>query len=1288
MYRPTIQQNNNVYSFILMKNRFEELAEIPVGYVQSIKFSMGKFMSEPTVVNISIPSVIQRDGQAIEQPLYNMIKTKMQIVMNLNGKKYLLDIKDVEENETKNYSIKNITAYECHNRLTDIDAIINTGSIATRQLYRPENERVEIADGMLNIFEQQCTGWKVGTITEKARKELIMCKVTNTVYLQSIDKIVTDTIFNENVYIDIGNKPLYLKLNIFNEVYDLDGKKYMESTSTFELDPLPYPISNIKATYVSTDKHFYGIEITVTHANGHVTTQQFDYVNCKNLRLVADINIVYENGDLRKQWTTKYRTFESSGSKWYTLLEYIAQSFDCIFIVDSFNQTINAYHYTEFGEETGISLLYDNAIKETTRKRDVSDLVTRLWVNSSNTTIAGINVLGTDYLECYDYFKNEGIMSQDLVNALDTYDLLLAEKDVEFNNIILQKHTADQNVTLYSTQVTALEERIDGAKALLTAYIKDAADNPADNTFKARQQQQQAVVTQLENDLVTTQANLQRWTDESTRLQQKIIQIGIDIKKDNAQYNGVKIFNDDLLLELADYLIEKAIEDDTYVTSYSLYAYAQEQIKKYQKLNIDFSITSSTEFIKRSGYVVTDCFFLGAKMVVEDRAGLMGGQDGTVLIYAFELDPNKNEISGLKFTNSAEAPDTPLKSISRTTQTTRTVKSLTDFYKGTWKDMKDKALDIEEILTQGLDLSAQKVRSRSEENVLDISEAGIFCIDANNNNEQLAIMNDLITMTTDGWRTSKVAISPEGVMADTIIGRLLMGNELYISNADTSFHIDDIGLKVKDRNGTQKLFMGLYNQQPWFLVGDTNSNYLQWWNNRLTIRAEQIQLGSSSVATQNDINNVNGNVSGVKNELVSMIEVNKQEVKLYVDNKTTSVLAQLELKDSQIRAYVNDRAAGLQSQITVNANSINSKVSKGSVVSEINQSAEGIKINANKIDLNGTVTVTGNSRYIKIEDANYSVFDGNIRKGYLGFRGVSGTDYVVPKFVLSATNTDGTQHEQFVVTPYKGNGENPQRYAYGYVDIAYHTNHYSASTGGDWSNVKMYADGVMRVSPIQKLEITSNFSGGSYKGGGERLVAEFRTDNHGWYNGNISVGAVVNRTNGNGLILIDQHDHLGRQTGVRVQCNDDGGHSFRPLTNGECYLGTSNYRWKTIYSKNGTIQTSDIRYKSVLEDINAQDCYDVVEQLPIIGYASLTKTKEECTSEEILQAAQDNVNVNMGISAQDMADTNLAKYVLTKESGIYGVNLYSYMTMIMGALQHEITLRKELEKRIEELEKE
>ena len=43
----------------------------------------------------------------------------------------------------------------------------------------------------------------------------------------------------------------------------------------------------------------------------------------------------------------------------------------------------------------------------------------------------------------------------------------------------------------------------------------------------------------------------------ANNLQQQIVQIGIDIQKVNAEFNGQKIFNDELLLELSDYLIEK-----------------------------------------------------------------------------------------------------------------------------------------------------------------------------------------------------------------------------------------------------------------------------------------------------------------------------------------------------------------------------------------------------------------------------------------------------------------------------------------------------------------------------------------------------------------------------------------------------------------------------------------------------------------------------------------------------------------------------------------------------------
>ncbi len=221
-----------------------------------------------------------------------------------------------------------------------------------------------------------------------------------------------------------------------------------------------------------------------------------------------------------------------------------------------------------------------------------------------------------------------------------------------------------------------------------------------------------------------------------------------------------------MLLELSDYIIERSISDDVHLTALSVYTYVSEEIKKYQKPVIDFSINSSMEFIKRTGQSLSDCVFLGAKMEIEDRAKEISSDDGTVILYGFTIDPNSDDVSSLTFSNNAKAPESALKSISKTTQTAKATKTLTDFYKATWADIKDKTVDIGKVITEGLDLAAQKIRSRSELNVIDMSEAGIFLIDANNNDEQLALINDLISMTTDGWKTSKIAISPEGVIAE------------------------------------------------------------------------------------------------------------------------------------------------------------------------------------------------------------------------------------------------------------------------------------------------------------------------------------------------------------------------------------------------------------------------------------------------------------------------------------------------------------------------------------------
>jgi len=48
---------------------------------------------------------------------------------------------------------------------------------------------------------------------------------------------------------------------------------------------------------------------------------------------------------------------------------------------------------------------------------------------------------------------------------------------------------------------------------------------------------------------------------------------------------------------------------------------------------------------------------------------------------------------------------------------------------------------------------------------------------------------------------------------------------------------------------------------------------------------------------------------------------------------------------------------------------------------------------------------------------------------------------------------------------------------------------------------------------------------------------------------------------------------------------DGGGNVFRPYSNNVISLGSSSYKWTAVYAVNGTIQTSDLRYKTNISDI-------------------------------------------------------------------------------------------------------
>lgn len=154
-----------------------------------------------------------------------------------------------------------------------------------------------------------------------------------------------------------------------------------------------------------------------------------------------------------------------------------------------------------------------------------------------------------------------------------------------------------------------------------------------------------------------------------------------------------------------------------------------------------------------------------------------------------------------------------------------------------------------------------------------------------------------------------------------------------------------------------------------------------------------------------------------------------------------------------------------------------------------------------------------------------------------------------------------------------------------------------------------------------------------------------------------------------------------------------------PDKNNKCAIGSPWWRWSTVYASNGTISTSDGRYKYILENIENEKCFDLIKDTNLYGYSVLDKRIDEYTntseiSDELQESSNEDSNIHMGIIAQDIEDNELGKYILTKhykkdsDEFIYGIDNYSYTTALHGALQREIKLREELQKQVDELRQE
>lgn len=182
------------------------------------------------------------------------------------------------------------------------------------------------------------------------------------------------------------------------------------------------------------------------------------------------------------------------------------------------------------------------------------------------------------------------------------------------------------------------------------------------------------------------------------------------------------------------------------------------------------------------------------------------------------------------------------------------------------------------------------------------------------------------------------------IMQRTLSGTQILADKTFAKGSKTLSEDNNINVQIEQMKGkTNVLTRDVEKMESTITEFDKQINVLlpgQWYPD------------GSLLPCQN-------NMTNLEYEINSKITQTAKEITTEVNNVSEQLNSQISQTSTQITTQVNDLTKNMNSQFEQTASSISTKVEKNGIISSINQSAESITINANKINLTGYATFSG-----------------------------------------------------------------------------------------------------------------------------------------------------------------------------------------------------------------------------------------------------------------------------------------------------------------------------------------
>ena len=337
-------------------------------------------------------------------------------------------------------------------------------------------------------------------------------------------------------------------------------------SSCYTLDELLYEDTGWRLGYIS-DRVLYTSNLTIEDILNNVESDETNITNIEKLR--------YQ---------------ESVSTNWYDyIMDDISTQFECYPIFDSYNKVINLYDESELGDNLELVLSYDNYLKLNEKTTSTEEIVTRLTlVGNEDLTVVNCNPTGLRYIENFTYYIENEEMSNDLIDALELYDIMTKERTIRWNELRILKE--EKNTVFTEKQ-----------KKLLLAYsmiqsLETALNMTTSDSYKAVLSQQLTEQidqrTLLERDINILYTEIQTISEEITVLNK------LCRKEYATDRNGDLIFDSELLDELKEFIYQDTYTNDNITSDTDLLKLGLKQLGELSRPTKSWTI-DSVNFIER-----------------------------------------------------------------------------------------------------------------------------------------------------------------------------------------------------------------------------------------------------------------------------------------------------------------------------------------------------------------------------------------------------------------------------------------------------------------------------------------------------------------------------------------------------------------------------------------------------------------------------------------------------------------------------------------------------------------